>query len=181
MNWPQFLQVQSLSRVCPVWKISIFQIVWTGTGQTLDFNVQSLSMFFGNQQRLDRDWTRIGQRLDRLCTWLVIGQGQDRAWTTGRQRLDFVSRPCLAIHRVIVPIICPMQCVFRPTCFTWIIYSPKGEQNSTAPATLTAGLRARSTPTHIDGVVGCGYWAGVVVAGGLFSTGTRLPRFTLFF
>ena len=74
--WPQFLQVQPLSRVCPFWNFFIFQLVWIGTGQALDFNVQSLSMFFGNQQRLDWVWT---------CYGTGTGQSLDK----GRTQIGF--------------------------------------------------------------------------------------------
>ena len=48
---------------------------------------------------LDRSSTDCGQRLDRPCTLLVIGQTFDRVWTEIGQRLDFSSKLCPTTRR----------------------------------------------------------------------------------
>ena len=101
---PQLVHVKKLSNICPQSKIMFSnhqhvspdggfsgskvspqfvqggrmrfsQNGWTRPVQTLDFEVQPLSRFCENLQRLDRLWTRPGYRLDIPCIFLLLDRG----------------------------------------------------------------------------------------------------------
>ena len=89
-NWPNMVSVfiQCLSKVCPTGEIKILTLDWTGTGQTLDLCVQSLSKVFEDGQILDKVLTDYGLGLDSDWTDPVLGQRLDKVWTNIGQNLD---------------------------------------------------------------------------------------------
>ena len=101
--WVLFPKSKVCQEIVQRGKMPYFQFVWTDFWQSLDLPVQTVSKCLLTWPSFDIALTRLGQCPDRPSTWGFFGRTLDRDWTRLGQRLDLLSNPCPTNHRQVVP------------------------------------------------------------------------------